>query len=99
ARGEHTLAAAHSIVRTSMIGCGLAVAFLVASGFLAHRDIRERQRSEAALRKSQRMFQRLFDNAPDAIIQVDRAGRIVRANRQAETLFGWGAGELTGQRL
>ncbi len=99
---EHTSAtsnAALSNTAVAFFGCGLAIVFLIGSGLLVRRDIRERLRAEEAVRKSERMFQRLFDNAPDAIIQVGARGQITRANRQAERLFGWGRDELTGQRL
>jgi len=43
------------------------------------------------------MFRELFQTAPDAMIVVDRGGRIVRANPQAERLFGFGESELLGQ--
>lgn len=99
---EHTDAtssAALSNTTVALVGCGLALVFLVSSGLLVRRDIRQRLRAEESLRKSERMFQRLFDNAPDAIIQVDARGHITRANRRAESLFGWERDELTGQRL
>ena len=48
------------------------------------------------LRRSQQMFQRLFEHAPDAIILADRTGRIVRANDRAEALFGYPRAELAG---
>ena len=38
----------------------------------------------------------LFDTGPDAMIVVDRNGRIVRANAQAERLFGFGEKDLLG---
>ena len=37
-----------------------------------------------------------LDAAPDAIIVVDEKGRITRTNRLAETMFGYGTGELLG---
>jgi len=40
--------------------------------------------------------QPLMAAAPDSIITVDRAGRIVLANTQAERLFGYATGELLG---
>lgn len=97
--GHRALRAARSTVETALLGCALAIAFLICAGIVVWRDIRERHRAESALRKSQRMFQRLFHNAPDAIVQVDRSGRIVRANRQAEVLFGWAPDALAGQPL
>jgi len=40
------------------------------------------------------MFRELFDIAPDAMVAVDGQGRIVRANAQAERLFGYEPGTL-----
>lgn len=42
------------------------------------------------------MFRELLDCAPDAMIAIDRQGRIVHANAQAMVLFGYAEGELTG---
>jgi len=41
----------------------------------------------------------LLDLSPDALIVVDQAGTIVRANEQVATLFGYGPEELHGQQL
>lgn len=43
------------------------------------------------------MFSELFATAPDAMIVVDRHGRIIRANSQTERLFGYSEAELRGQ--
>jgi PAS domain S-box-containing protein len=42
------------------------------------------------------LFRALFETAPDAMIVVDRSGRIVLANPQTERLFGYAPGELAG---
>ncbi len=42
------------------------------------------------------LFRSLFETAPDAMIVVDRDGRIALANPQAERLFGYAPGELAG---
>ncbi|HRX84869.1 MAG TPA: histidine kinase dimerization/phosphoacceptor domain -containing protein [Phycisphaerae bacterium] len=42
------------------------------------------------------LYQRVFDYTPDGLLVVDAAGCIVRANTQAERLFGYGAEELAG---
>lgn len=39
----------------------------------------------------------LFEFIPDALLIVDRAGRIVMANENAERLFGYAKGSLAGQ--
>ncbi len=51
-----------------------------------------REQTRDALR-----FTHLFEEAPDAILEVDRRGRIVLANSEAEQLFGWTREELAGQ--
>ncbi|CAG0966084.1 two-component system, LuxR family, sensor kinase FixL [Methanosarcinales archaeon] len=47
--------------------------------------------------KAEVMFQGIFDFAPDAIIIVDREGRILQANSQAEKIFGYAGKELIGR--
>jgi PAS domain S-box-containing protein len=42
-------------------------------------------------------FRDLLESVPDGIVMVDRAGRIVLGNAQAERLFGYASGELQGQ--
>ncbi|HVS51996.1 MAG TPA: PAS domain S-box protein [Opitutaceae bacterium] len=62
-------------------------------------DITERKQATEALHRSQQMFRRLFENAPDAMILVDLEGRIVRANERVTTIFGYAASEIVGGRL
>ena len=40
-----------------------------------------------------------FDQAPDAMVLVDAAGRVALVNRQAEALFGYGREEIVGQAV
>jgi PAS domain S-box-containing protein len=58
----------------------------------AVRDIGERKKAE-------QKFRALLESAPDAIIIVDSAGRIVIVNTQTETLFGYARTELLGQKV
>lgn len=44
-------------------------------------------------------FQDLLESTPDGIIMVNPMGRIVLSNSQAETLFGYGHGELRGKPI
>lgn len=76
------------------------VVFMVLIGWSArvlHRVDTERARAERALRASQAMFQGLYEFSPDAIVAVNRAGRIARVNAQAERLFGYAREEMLGQ--
>lgn len=94
-----TRSAARSTLEAVIFGGVCALLFITSAGLLVRRDFRQRVRAEEALRKSQRMFERLFDNAPDAVLQIDRTGEIVRANRQAEDLFRWSSAELHRKRI
>jgi formate hydrogenlyase transcriptional activator len=44
-------------------------------------------------------IQQLFDFSPDAILVTDAQGKIHAANHQAESMFGYGPGELIGQPI
>ena len=46
---------------------------------------------------SERRFRLVVDAAPNAIVMIDRAGRIVMVNSQAERVFGYSRTELVGQ--
>jgi PAS domain S-box-containing protein len=56
----------------------------------------EQTRSQA---RADRRFRELMEAAPDAIIEVDRDGRILLLNQVTENLFGYRREELLGQRV
>jgi PAS domain S-box-containing protein len=83
---------ARFVARVSMTprldGAGKPKGFLLIS-----RDVSEEFRAARAEEK----FRGLLESAPDAMVIVDRDGRIVLVNAQAESLFGYGRQELLGQ--
>jgi PAS domain S-box-containing protein len=46
---------------------------------------------------SNSLFESLFDSSTDAVLVTDQAGLILRANAQAESLFGYACHELIGE--
>ena len=60
-------------------------------------DITERKRAEEALRESEARFKNLFDDAPVAYHELDREGRIIKANLTEQRLLGYTAEEMEGR--
>ncbi len=98
-RGETSLQAIHSTTAWIAMGSIAALALVAGAYLVVGRDFAARRGAEQALRRSEQMFQRLFENSPDAIILVDHNGRIRRANRRAAELFGYGEQPLAGLPL
>ena len=64
------------------------------------RDISERRSVEAALEKSEALYQDLYNNAPDMYVSVDAStGRIVQCNHTLETATGYSREEIIGRPL
>jgi PAS domain S-box-containing protein len=63
---------------------------------LVFRDVGERQRVEAALRRSTALRAAIMEAALDCILITDPPGRVVAANRAAERLLGRSTGSLLG---
>ena len=60
-------------------------------------DITARKAAELALRESEQRFRLVVEAAPNAMVMIDRAGKIVMVNTQAERVFGYSRAELVGQ--
>src|SRR5579863_8367737 len=62
------------------------------------RSAETEQLQEAQARAAaERLFHDLLDAAPDAILEVDSNGKIVRANATVADLFGYDSSELLNQ--
>jgi hypothetical protein len=59
--------------------------------------LRFSERAALAQAKAEARFHELLEAAPDAILEVDRDGRILLANAATERLFGFSREELLGQ--
>lgn len=60
--------------------------------YVVGRDITE-------LKRSQQLFEGILQSAPDALVLINANGRIILANRQAGTIFGYTQDELLGQPI
>jgi two-component system, LuxR family, sensor kinase FixL len=63
------------------------------------RDISAAKRIEAALRASEERYRSIIDSAVDAILVIDRHGRIEAFNAAAERLFDYAAAEVLGRNV
>ena len=65
----------------------------------AIRDISVRKAAEKHLGQMEGRYRGLLEAAPDAIVVVDRVGKIVLLNARAENEFGYRRDELLGQQV
>ena len=69
------------------------------ANLLLQRSYEEQERTGAELRRSQKMYLTLFENASDAIIISDQNDQVILFNRQAEVFFGLLRDEVVGKNL
>lgn len=63
------------------------------------RDITERKKAEAHMRKNETLFRRLFQNVPLAVVRLDEHGKVSEVNKGFEDMFGFEKNELKGSNL
>ncbi|MEM1055217.1 MAG: PAS domain S-box protein [Bacteroidota bacterium] len=62
-------------------------------------DITERKAAEEALATSEALKRGVFESALDAVITIDREGRIIEFNPAAEATFGHRAADVIGEQM
>ena len=82
-----------------LMGNLLALAVIVGTFASVLSEMSARKRAEAALEKSEATFRGLLENAPDAVVVINRRGKIVLVNAQMENVFGYPREDLLGQRI
>lgn len=63
------------------------------------RDVTEQTLVQNALKESEERNRQVVDTALDGVISLDRTGRVMGWNRQAERIFGWSTSEILGKRI
>ncbi len=81
-----------------LLGAG-SIAVALSARRTVRGDLLRREQAERALRASEAKFAGILEMAADAIISANEQQEIVHFNRGAETIFGYSASEVIGQKL
>lgn len=63
------------------------------------RDLTEQKKAQEKLRKSEKLFRKLFLKAPGAMVMIDPENRVKKVNQSFEELFGYTQKELLGKDI
>ncbi len=67
--------------------------------FVLYKDIRQRKKTESALKLQQTYLQQLFNSAPEGIVLCKKDGEIIRANKEFLQLFDYEKEDIIGKPL
>lgn len=62
-------------------------------------DVSQNYLLNQQLKESEKTFRQLIQNAPDAVIVIDKSSKILLWNPKAEAIFGWKMDEIIGKTL
>jgi PAS domain S-box-containing protein len=82
-----------------ILGTILGMLVAAAAGWNVQRDTFGRELAEQARKDSGAKYRGIMEAAPDAMVVVDRIGKIVLLNARAENEFGYRRDELLGQQV
>ncbi|MCS6294303.1 MAG: PAS domain S-box protein [Nitrospira sp.] len=100
---EEVLASIRSLL--IQLGLGGMVGFLLMltaifwAGVSQRKEHERSMQAERSLRESEMRARSVIESALDAVVMMDREGRIIEWNRPAELIFGWSRQEALGRNL
>ena len=70
-----------------------------AFGYLLHRYLRSRERTEANIFEQRELFRTTIASIGDGVVTTDTQGRVTSLNGVAQSLTGWNEAAALGQPL